>query len=1148
MSSHGPRTRVIEGFDATTCWTALTEYYINTFVPGSRYLSAGELTENRDLSGVSTSFHQLARKAAFAMGGTSGTPRLTGTDTHDSVEALMNSATRIFVKRLVDTYTSTYNRWNTRGVSGLSIGMSLGDPVTVDFSITTSIRTTFLANWTILTSRVKTFMKDIYIRNSKTAYGLLTGSPSGTGKLARPLNTIKPIVATLDASGITFHGSQTNATSFGFVWSTSSMGAESTGTSVAGTAGTNGLFSASVSTFTSGTTYYYKAWATNTVGTVYGIERSFVYSVAPTVGTLTISRSPTSLSITGSITSGGGSRILEKGVAWATTAPANWITSLDGLATRTIEVVGDISGWTHTISGLVPGTNYTFVGYARTAVGAAVSAAIAAIFPNPPTVAASAATVLSKRGATMNGSITMGTGTITEMGFYYNTTSMGTDRPPSGTKEGVTICTSNCSFTKAISTLSRFYSGSSPTIYYIAYALSSDGNAYSDERTFTYQMSGIPSISGAPTTSSITTTGATFTASFTDPGSDASITSVGFLYSTSSITLPATPANSLPTGIDSINATLPTGSSRQFTATLSSLPTSYSSRTYNVIAYAQNADGYYGFSSNITFNPTQLILPTLSMGAISIASATVATMILVASYTVSGATPTLSECGFYFSTSSLGTPTQSTPPSGESIVHAIATLPSGSTNFSTTSTNISSIPGTTYYIRGYIKTTDNSYAYTSETTFTIPTHVVNTNFVSVSTNTTTLSGSIDNSTGNNPLYRFIYCLDGSTNANDANLRLSSSGTNPSETTLTTISDTPSLTLTTELTKGSVYVYRMIGYRNGIGPAYGPIRKFRAHQNYAEGGTITDFTPTASGLSCTGARCNTTYKVHTFNSVTTTFDAFNSMNVEFLLVGGGGGGATDAGGGGGGGGFVTNLTDSGTTSSTVTITPTASLSRFTVTAGVGGNGASGSTGNATEGTKGGDSSLQISASTTITATGGGGGGPAAANGGSGGSGGGKSWWDASSKSPGNAMSSIAGYVVKANAGGSTSDNNDSLAPKAGGGGGAGGTTINGNGGAGAISYIKSNTGEGYAAGGGGGYQSGTATTGGGVTIGGTTITLGGAGGTRDGFASGTNTTAGTSATSNTGSGGGGAGSHPTTNRRAGGNGSAGVVVIRYPLEP
>lgn len=246
------------------------------------------------------------------------------------------------------------------------------------------------------------------------------------------------------------------------------------------------------------------------------------------------------------------------------------------------------------------------------------------------------------------------------------------------------------------------------------------------------------------------------------------------------------------------------------------------------------------------------------------------------------------------------------------------------------------------------------------------------------------------------------------------------------------------------------------------------------------------------------------------SGTTTWEVpADSLLVEYLVVaGGGGGGGTNpvSAGGGGGGGFLcgTALSVSGTE-----------------TIVVGGGGAGGAAGGS-RGTSGGASSLTNDGATISATGGGGGGGNPLYNGIDGGSGGGAYYSGTHGHGVGGEGNDGGTAVIVADYG-------------AGGGGGKsavganGAAATGGNGGAGLSSIITGET-VWYSGGGGGGIWKVADTPGSGGS------SIGGAGNDNgDGY----------DAVASTGSGGGGGGGETTPH--AGGDGSSGVVIVRY-LEP
>lgn len=154
-------------------------------------------------------------------------------------------------------------------------------------------------------------------------------------------------------------------TTRGLVWSTlpnptivlTTKSADGTG---------SGSFTSDLSNLNPSTTYYVRAYATNSFGTAYGNEVSFS-TLAVQLPTLTTS-SVTSITNSGGTTgvtiiNDGGATITSKGVVWSTTSNPT-IT----LSTKTTDGTGTGS-FTSTITGLSPNTLYYARAYATNSAG-----------------------------------------------------------------------------------------------------------------------------------------------------------------------------------------------------------------------------------------------------------------------------------------------------------------------------------------------------------------------------------------------------------------------------------------------------------------------------------------------------------------------------------------------------------------------------------------------------------------------------------------------------------------------------------------------------------------------------------------------------------------------------------------------------------
>ena len=157
----------------------------------------------------------------------------------------------------------------------------------------------------------------------------------------------------------------TGITARGVCWSTSQNPTVSLSTKTTDGSGT-GTFSSSITGLQSGTAYYVRAYATNSVGTAYGSQVSFTTFSAPSLTTTNVNNiSNITASSGGNISSDGGATVTSRGVCWSTSQnPTVSLSSItnDGSGT------GTFSSW---ITGLQSSTTYYVRAYATNSVGTA---------------------------------------------------------------------------------------------------------------------------------------------------------------------------------------------------------------------------------------------------------------------------------------------------------------------------------------------------------------------------------------------------------------------------------------------------------------------------------------------------------------------------------------------------------------------------------------------------------------------------------------------------------------------------------------------------------------------------------------------------------------------------------------------------------
>ena len=484
-----------------------------------------------------------------------------------------------------------------------------------------------------------------------------------------------PTVVTGDISGTTAHGEVIDAggaivTERGICWGTSHN------PTTAGTHGSSGMgmgpFSVELTDLAPGTTYYVRAYATNSAGTAYGSEKTLTTQAnLPTVTTGEVSNiTQTTAQGSGNVTNSGGANVTERGVCWSTSHNPTISGSHAYNGTGT-------GGFTVNMTDLTDNTHYYVRAYAKNSAGVSYGNEVdftTAQNVSAPTVTTTQVTNITQTTATGGGNVTnSGGATVTERGICWSTSHNPTtsgSHANSGTGTG--------SFTVNMTGLTA------NTTYYVrAYAINSAGTSYGSEVSFTTQQAlTVPTVTTSQVTN-IQQNSATGGGNVTNSGG-ANVTERGICWSTSH--------NPTTSGSHASNGT-GTGS---YTVNMSGLSPGI---TYYVRAYAINSQGT-AYGSEVTFTTTAG-LPTVTTSQVTNITQTSATG--GGNVTATGGA-NVTERGICWGTSHNPTTSNSHANSG--------------TGTGTYTVNMTSLTANTiYYVRAYAINSAGT-AYGSEVSFT----------------------------------------------------------------------------------------------------------------------------------------------------------------------------------------------------------------------------------------------------------------------------------------------------------------------------------------------------------------------------------------------------------------------------------------------
>ena len=228
-------------------------------------------------------------------------------------------------------------------------------------------------------------------------------------------------------------------------------------------------FSSDLTGLTPGTTYYVRAYATNSVGTGYGNAISFTTLNLPVLITAEVSDiTSTSAKCGGTVTSDGGSAVTSRGVCWSTNQYPTVSDSktTDGTGTGSFE---------SEITGLTGGNDYYVCAYATNGIGTGYGSVKSFRTDNIPSVSTAEVSEITATTAKCGGTVTSDGGSaVTSRGVCWSTSQY-----PTASDSKTTDGTGTGSFESEITGLTA------GTNYYVrAYATNSVGTGYGSERSF----------------------------------------------------------------------------------------------------------------------------------------------------------------------------------------------------------------------------------------------------------------------------------------------------------------------------------------------------------------------------------------------------------------------------------------------------------------------------------------------------------------------------------------------------------------------------------------------------------------------------------------------------------------------------------------
>ena len=333
----------------------------------------------------------------------------------------------------------------------------------------------FISNLTGLSPTTAYHIRAYATNSAGTAYGdeLLFNTTAIVAPtvITSPVSAITPNSATSGGTVTASGGATVNAR--GVCWSTA-VNPTLLGNHTTDGTGT-GLFVSTLIGLSPATTYYIRAYATNSVGISYGNQLDFITTASATIPAVTTA-SVTGITAStatggGNVTSSGGASVTARGVCWSTAhnpSLANFFTN-DG---------GGVGVFVSALTGLTPSTLYYVRAYATNSVGTAFGPELSFTTitgSSVPTLTTTTASSITASSASSGGNVTAdGGASVTARGVCWSI-----NQAPSISDSHTTDGSGTGVFISSITGLNA------ATTYYVrAYATNSAGTAYGNEVSF----------------------------------------------------------------------------------------------------------------------------------------------------------------------------------------------------------------------------------------------------------------------------------------------------------------------------------------------------------------------------------------------------------------------------------------------------------------------------------------------------------------------------------------------------------------------------------------------------------------------------------------------------------------------------------------